>query len=419
MKIDFFQTKTLDQTRERILLHVNEMHQGGKVKTEWIGLADSLGRYVAKEIYSKENLPPFSRSTVDGYAVIVSDIQGASEGIPSFLNLKATVKMGEDAKLTLQKGECIYVPTGGMIPEGTQAMVKIEYTEKVDEEMILFYKAARTDENITYLGDDVRVNDLILEVGTRITPYHIGLLAGMGIPQVQVYGKPTFAILSTGDEIIDIHEEKVLGQIRDINGYSIAAWIVEQGGEVVWQTRIKDQMQALQDGMEHALSIADCILLSGGSSMGNSDFTSRLISDHPSGELWVHGMAVNPGKPTIVGKIYEVLVVGLPGHPVSALMNCRHLISTYFEGIFKIQRDSFWTYAKLTDHVRGSAGKETYQLVQLEMKEEQWSAKPIFSKSGIMSTLSIANGYFIIGRDCEGVEKGKMIKVFLLHEVRI
>ncbi|MDW7660837.1 MAG: molybdopterin molybdotransferase MoeA, partial [Bacillota bacterium] len=240
--MNIFNVKSLHDAKSIILSEKNTI----TLQTESVHLLESHGRIAAETLYSPVDVPAFNRSTVDGYAVKTPEVMGASERIPSILTLNKEVMMGESASTPLQTGEAIYVPTGGMLPEGADGMVMIEHTEVLDEQTLLIKKPVAYGENITYRGDDLKENDAILKTGEKISAYDMGVLAGVGIGWIKVFEKIKVAILSTGDEIIDYDQEPKSGQIRDINGYTLSGESIACGGQVVYKALIKDDFEALR-----------------------------------------------------------------------------------------------------------------------------------------------------------------------------
>lgn len=390
-----------------------------EIGIEEVNLIDAVDRITAIDCYAPVNLPEFNRSTVDGYAVICQDVMGASDSIPGFLEYASEVSMGENTELVVGKGQAIYVPTGGMVPTGADGMVMIEYVQKLDDHTLLINKTIAPGENITLVGDDLRTGDLIVSKGRKITAYDIGLLAAVGVGTIKVYKKPKFAVISTGDEIIDINETQKLGQIREVNGYALCALIRQLGGEVIWKILVKDDFDKLQKELWKAVEQADIIIMSGGSSVGTRDYTKQVIEAFEGGQVLVHGIAVKPGKPTIIGQIKTKLIFGLPGHPAAAILMFHILVRKYLYQILNRRINPFPVVATLESNVHSSPGKETYQMVELIRDGFEWKAIPLYGKSGMMSLLTKASGYIRITDEKEGLMRGAQVEVYLLQEVEI
>jgi len=415
MKHGFFNVKHMEEVEDILTRQAEEY----PLKKELIPIQEGLGRIISRDINASSDLPKFNRSTVDGFAVVCQDAYGATESIPCFLNYLGEVFMGEETDFKIHSGETVYVPTGGMVPEGTEAMVMIEYSEKLDLDTILIHKPVGIGENISYIGDDIKLNEVINKKGTKITSYDIGLFAGMGITAVEVFAKPRITIISTGDEIVEINQETTIGQVRDINGYALQALVTELGATVVSKLLIRDDFELLKEGMDSGLLNSDIIIISGGSSVGMRDYTKDLVESYDSSEVLVHGISVKPGKPTIVGAIKGKMVFGLPGHPVSALTVCKQVVGSYIKQLMFMSQNEVYIHATLANSVHGAPGRDTFQMVSLVEENEKWIAVPIHGKSGMMSLLTKASGYFKISMDKEGCNQNDIVKVYLLQEVFI
>lgn len=413
--MDFFNVLSVNEVSEMISQKAKKF----PIENEEVELLSALNRIAAKDICSPINLPAFNRSTVDGYAVFSQDVMGASEGMPSFLQCIDEVSMGEKIDVRLKRGQAVYVPTGGMIPEGADGVVMIEYIDKLDDQTILIYKPIAPGENITYIGDDLRKEECIVKQGKKISPYDIGLFAGIGLKTVNVVQKIKVAIISTGDEIVDLDAPQELGQVRDINGYALYGRILELGGEISLKTIVKDDFQMLKNTVESALAISDLVLLSGGSSVGTRDYTKAVIESFDGGQIAVHGISIKPGKPTIIGMIKNKMIFGLPGHPASALIIFNRFVKPYIEQVMRKKAPNFSIYATLASNVHASQGKDTFQMVQLIKENDNYVAIPIYAKSGMMTLLSKASGYIHITNEKEGLLMGQKVEVFLLQEVEL
>ncbi|MBS7525896.1 molybdopterin molybdotransferase MoeA [Fusibacter paucivorans] len=412
--MEFFKTLTLPQ----VLAHLTDSGITA-AHFETVSLLDALGRIAASDCLAPEDMPMFDRSTVDGYAIIGRESAGASEAIPGFFQLAGESLMGEAIEQQLQSGQAVYVPTGGMLPPGADAMVMIEFTEKMDHETLLVYKPSPPGAHISYRGDDVRKGDIVVAAGRRIDSYDIGMLAGAGYDTVCVYRKPKVAVISTGDEVRPVGEPITFGQIYDVNGYTISARLLELGCDVVEKALVSDNYEMLRETVETSLAKADIVILSGGSSVGTRDFTARVIESFEGGRLITHGIAIKPGKPTIVGKIDDKFIIGLPGHPASALIIFNAVVKPLIYQLMPHAPTPFVIEALLSENVHASPGKDTFQMVQLYREGSSWHCKPIYAKSGMMSLLATASGYIHMTNEKEGLSAGTAVDVYLLQEVRL
>ena len=288
---------------------------------EKINIMQSTGRICFEDIKAECNIPEFKRSTVDGYAVSSRDVHGASESMPSMLELKGEVFMGKTPSEDIKLGECMYVPTGGMLPECADSVVMVEYSHKLDENTILLYSSVAMGDNVIQIGEDVKNQDVVIKRGDKLRPYEIGVLASIGVSEVIVYKRPRVAIISTGDEVVPCDVKPTIGEVRDINTYLIWSLLIEDGMEPVSYGIIKDEYDDLKSTVDSAFNDCDMVLISGGSSVGKKDQTLKVISSYVDGEVLVHGIAVKPGKPTIIGKHSEKIIFGLPGTSTSMFYN--------------------------------------------------------------------------------------------------
>ena len=287
-----------------------------RMDSEHVPLDSAQGRALAEDILSCEFVPNFNRSTVDGYAVVASDVFGCSDSIPALLTLAGESKMGEHTHIQLVKGQCAYVPTGGEVPSGADAMVMLENAEDFGDGTIAIYKPSAPGANMIFRGDDVKPDEVVIPAGRRITIADVGALAAMGVADVVVRKRPQVAVFSTGDELVPADEKLSLGKIRDVNAPMLCAAIEATGAAPTFLGIIEDKEESVRDAVAGAISNYDMLILSGGTSVGIRDAMPSVISE--LGELIVHGVAAKPGKPTIFGSIENKPVFGLPGNPVAA-----------------------------------------------------------------------------------------------------
>ena len=287
-------------------------------ETEDIPIAEALGRITAVAIESPEDLPPCDRSTMDGYAVLSRDTFGASQSAPAYLNITGEIVMGEAPDIRLGSGNCIKIPTGGILPAGADAVMMYEHTVPVDEHMIEIVKDVGSGGNVIRKGDDIRFGDLAIGAHTRLRSQDLGLLAGLGITTVSVFQKIKVGIISTGDEIIEHTQPLAPGKTRNINSITIGASVRQLGALVHDYGIVSDHENSFFSTVEQAVSETDIVLFSGGSSVGMRDLGEQAIARLGAPGVLVHGVALKPGKPVIIGYCRKTPIFGLPGHPVSA-----------------------------------------------------------------------------------------------------
>lgn len=381
-------------------------------------IEESYGRILSRDIISPEDLPDFSRSTVDGFAVSASDTFGATESMPSYLNIKYEILMGERPDFELKKGEIARIATGGMLPEGADAVIMLEHVQQIDGKTIEVLKPVAPGENVIQVGEDVKRGECILKKGHRLRPQDIGALAGLGIVDLWAYEKPKVSIISTGDEIVPPGIKPRCGQVRDINSYNLAGLILDAGTIPIFKGIFNDEYNILRDVVEKSLKDSDMVLISGGSSVGTKDITAQVINDLGSPGVLFHGVSLKPGKPTIGGIIKGVPVFGLPGHP-AAITVCfgifirpvLKVLSGLDENRFRIEKKII--SARIAKNISSSPGREEHIGVTLEEREGEIWAVPLLGKSGLITTLIKADGTAVIPLRKLGVEEGEIVEVRL------
>ena len=376
---------------------------------ELVALVDAMGRVLAEDIAATEYVPDFDRSTVDGYAVRARDTFGCTDAIPAILPVQGEVLMGEGAEFELKPEECVAVPTGGAVPKGADSVVMIEFTEDYGDGTIGVSKSTAPGQNMIFRGDDVYPGKVILQKGRVLSSQDIGALAAIGRVQVPVVKKLTVGVISTGDELVPPEETPRAGQVRDVNSPMLEAMLGAFGVKVINYGIVIDNEALLSEKVHKAVSECDAVLLSGGSSVGVKDAACRIIES--MGSLLLHGIAIKPGKPTILGKTGVKPLVGLPGHPVAAYFITKLFVLPLLSRLMGRKQENYTTTAVLTENVGANHGRAQYQCCRLERKEGKLYASPIRGKSGLITTLAGAEGYFCIDRDCEGLPKDAEIQV--------
>ena len=374
--------------------------------TERLPLGDSCGRILSEDVISDENVPAFDRSTMDGYAVIASDTFGAGAALPAMLKLRGEIVMGADTDITLFPGECVYVPTGGMLPAGANAVVPVEYTEPAGD-LCLCCVPVSPRQNVTKAGDDVSTGQAVLRAGTVLSPAAVGVLAAMGVTEVPVFRRPKAGVISTGNELVDIGRSPLPGQVRDVNSALLGALCGSYGCRYTSYGIIPDIKNDFAAAVLAAAKENDVVLLSGGSSAGKADLTAEIVSEF--GKLYCHGIAVKPGKPTVLGAIGNTPVFGLPGHPAACWFMTELLVRRYISRLLCKTERAHTVKARLAEHVSSNHGREELIPVRLE----NGSAVPVYAKSGVISQLSAAEGYIIVQRESEGLQKDETVEVYL------
>ena len=377
--------------------------------TELVCLTGAMGRVLAEDIAATEYVPDFDRSTVDGFAVRARDTFGCTDSIPAILPLQGEVLMGEGAEFELNPEECVAVPTGGAQPKGADSVVMVEYTEDYGDGTIGISKSAAPGQNMIFRGDDVFPGKVILQKGRVLSSQDIGALAAIGRVQVPVAKKLIVGVISTGDELVPPEVVPGPGQVRDVNSPMLEAMLSAFGVQVINYGIVVDNEALLSEKVHKAVSECDAVLLSGGSSVGVKDAACRIIES--MGSLLLHGIAIKPGKPTILGKTGSKPLVGLPGHPVAAYFITKLFVLPLLSRLMGRKQESYTTTAKVTESIGANHGRAQYQCCRLERKDGELYAYPIRGKSGLITTLAGADGYFCIDRDCEGLPRYAEIQV--------
>lgn len=399
---EFLKVLTYQDARQMIIDHFPSR------EIEYIPLEMCRQRVLALDMTSPEDIPAFARSTVDGYAVRAEDTFGSSESLQGMMDCINEVRMGEEPLFEIGSSQCAWIPTGGMLPTGSNAAVMVEYTEKLGRDTILVSRPVAPGENVMQKGEDISQGKTIFRKGRILKAQEIGLLASLGIDRVPVFKPYNIGILSTGDEIITLEQVPAIGQVRDVNSYSLAAALESCGAIPRRYPLVDDNFVSLQKAVNTALKENDILIMSGGSSVGVADYSVEVMLSFPDSEMLFHGIAVKPGKPTIGVRVGEKLIIGLPGHPVSALMVFYILCAPVISSASVRQVD-----ARMTLNVASQPGRDDFIPVKLLEDNEGWQAQPLLGKSGLMSIIAQADGYVHIAYQKQGIKVGETVMVNL------
>ena len=381
-------------------------------------IEESYGRIISKDVISPEDLPNFSRSTVDGFAVSAADTFGSTEGMPAYLNIGYEIVMGEEPDFELKKGEVAKIATGGMLPKNADAVVMLEHTQNIDENMIEVVKPVAPGENVIQTGEDTKKGEVILRKGHKLRPQDIGVLAGLGITAIWVYEKPRCSILSTGDEIVPPDKPIKPGQVRDINSYNLAGLIYNEGAVPLLKGIFKDEYTTIKNVMQKSLEDSDMVLITGGSSVGTKDVTAQVINDIGKPGVLFHGVSLKPGKPLIGGIVNGIPIFGLPGHPAAVTVCFELFIKPVLKRLSGLSKERFdkkkgTIKARITKNISSSPGREEHISVYLEERNGEIWAIPILGKSGLITTQIKADGMAVIPLRKLGVQEGEIVEVRL------
>jgi len=379
---------------------------------EAVDLTSALGRVLAEDVSAADDLPHFDRSVMDGYAVKASDTFGCSESQPAYLTCRGTVEMGLPAVRALSRGLTLRISTGGMMPPESDAVVMWEYTRE-EGDLVEVFRPAAPGENVARRGEDVRAGDKILKAGRLLRPQDVGLLSALGCGEVPVRRRPRVAVISTGDELVEPSEIPGPGRIRNVNQYSLGAWITRCGGDPLLLGLVGDDLEAIMARVAQGLERADLVLISGGSSAGTRDLTREVVASAGEPGLLHHGLASRPGKPTVVGASGSRPIFGLPGHPVSAMVIFLVLVRPVLNLLRGLGagEGTFGVPARLSDNLPSQAGREDFYQVRLLRGKDGLTAEPVFRKSGLVTAMVRGDGMVRVPPECEGLEAGEEVEV--------
>lgn len=419
---EFLRLLPPDEARRLLLANMGF----SELAAELIDSAAALGRVTAEAILAPHPLPEFPRSTVDGYAVHSGDTFGATDSLPAYLNMIGEIAMGRAAGLSIGRGECALIHTGGMLPEGADAVVMVENTQiarpagdRTGRSEVEVLRAVAEGENTISVGEDVEAGSEVIPRGRRIRPAEVGGLMALGVTRVRVATKPHIALLSSGDEVVEPAIRPAPGQVRDINSYALGALIERYGGLPVRYGILPDDKHMLAEAAAKALVECDAVIITAGSSASTRDMTAEVIDSLGEPGVLVHGVNTRPGKPTILGVCGGKAVIGLPGNPVSALVNGYLFVAPVIEKLLQARPEPrpSSVLARLSVNLASQAGREDWWPVRLVASDKPGAdalAEPIFGKSNLIFTLVAADGLIRIAPDATGLSAGDLVEVFPL-----
>jgi molybdopterin molybdotransferase len=379
---------------------------------ESVGLDHALGRVAAERLSSPHALPGFARATVDGFAVRAADTYGASEGLPSYLDVAGEVRMGEQPEVEVRPGAAVAIATGAPLPPGADAVVKVEHTQAATPELLEILRAATPGEGMVRADEDAAAGAGLVPAGRPLRAQDLGMLAAAGLVEVPVHARPRVTIVSTGDELVPADSPSLAtGKVRDATAPALAALVRVAGGEPHFAGIVPDDREALVGTLRAALPESDVVVVSAGSSVGARDETAAAIASLGEPGVWCHGLALRPGKPTLLADCGGVPVIGLPGNPRSALVVFRLI------GIPIVRQVGGCTdpppepsvRARLERDLPSAAGR--LDVVQVRLKDGE--AVPLFGSSSLLSILTAADGYVIVPEAATGLPAGSEVEVTL------
>jgi molybdopterin molybdotransferase len=375
-------------------------------RTESVDVDSAVGRVLAEDILADQSVPPFDRAAMDGYAVIAEDTFGADER-EVLLEVDGVIHAGEVSAISVTRGHCIQIATGSPKPDGADAVVMVEFTEK-KKKTVLITKPVYPGANISKLGEDIKKGDVVLKKGTFLTPAKIGTLSALGRTKTEVYQKPRVSVIATGTEIVQPGQPLKPGQIYDVNSFTLKA-ILEKNGAVVQRLpTITDDPKLLRSGIEQALE-SDVLVLSGGSSVGERDLLAGILED--MGQVLFHGVQIKPGKPTLFGLINGKPIFGMPGFPTSCLSNAHIFLVPAIRRMARLPSGAERTVtARMGKRIVSSSGRKQFLTVRLE----NGVAHPAFKHSGAITSMAQADGYIMLPVNLDVIEEGQEVEVVIL-----
>jgi len=387
-----------------------------RTAVEDVGLAEALHRVPAVDVRAPAAMPGFARSTVDGYAVRAADTYGASEGLPSYIDLAGAVRMGAAPTAVVSHGKCVAIPTGAALPEGADAVVMVEFTAETMPGTIEVTRPVAPGSGLVRADEDAAAGDVLIRSGRPLRAPHLGLLAAAGVTAVAVHARPRVAIVSTGDEVVPPETTTLaVGQVRDATASALAGLIRDAGGEAVQVGIVPDDRATLEATLRTALAGSDLVVVSAGSSVGARDETAGAVA--ALGDIWCHGLAVKPGKPTLLAECGPtpeggtVPLLGLPGNPLSALVVFRLV------GVPLVWRLAGCELPPPEPMVRARLGRDlasaTGRLDVVQVAVRDGVAEPLFGPSALLSVLARADGYLVVPEPATGLDGGTEVEVIL------
>lgn len=377
-------------------------------RTERLGIEESSTRVLAEEIVADEDVPPFDRAAMDGYAVKAEDTYGASDYNPRNLKLTSVLHAGESTSTRVSEGECIRIATGCPVPPGADAVVMVEFTEETEGNVSVF-RAVHPGANISPRGEDIEKGEVILRKGELLTPAKVGVLAALGQRSVLVYEKPRVAVIPTGTEVVDLGSELEEGQIYDVNSYTLTSVLAENGGAVTKSPIVPDSFEQVKSAIMRFLDY-DLIIFSGGSSVGEKDLLVKVVEE--SGKVLFHGVQIKPGKPTLLGLVKGKPVFGMPGYPTSCLSNAYVFLVPAIRKMARLpEKKSITVKAKMGKRIVSASGREQF----LPVKITDGRAHPVFKRSGDITSMAKADGYIILPVNLDVIEEGEEVTVTLFE----
>ena len=414
MGVEFLKIKESEEAKEIIQEKFDELYSP---QSEIIDIADSYERITFSDIKSRIDFPPFDRSLKDGFAINAEDSYGVNEENPKRLKVIDFLEAGSFTDKTVEPGTTVEISTGAPVPDGANAVVMVEFANRESDnpdlasDEVEILTSVTPSQDIVKKGSDVQAGQVILEKNKLLNPPKIGVIAAQGIDTVEVYKKPVVGVISTGNELLTNQEEIKPGKIYDVNSEMIKAGVESCGAEGRTLGIVKDVYDDLKAKITESLKECDILLCSGGTSAGVGDNIRQILDE--IGTVYIHGITVQPGKPTILGVVDGKIVIGLPGNPVSAIVIFNVFVAPSIKKLagFVDEQPHKTIKGKLARRIHSPIGRMQYQLVRVE----DGIVYPIFKDSGAIFSLASAAGYTKVSKQTEMVEEGEEVEVTLFN----
>jgi putative molybdopterin biosynthesis protein len=404
---------SLDEAKRMLL----DKFSSDPLGVERVPLSQAYDRVLAEDVVASIDVPPFDRSTVDGYAVRALDTFGADEDMAKTLRFCGSTSVGEPPRVVVERGTTVETVTGAPLPKGADAAVMLEHTSRKDD-TVFVYRPVSLGENVMRASSDIKKGEILLESGRRLTPREVGVLAAVGSTEVTVYKRPRVAVLSTGAEIMELGRPLSPGKVYDINAYALSAAVLECGGEPINLGIVPDERDRLKQVLERALGSADVVITSGGVSVGPKDIVPEVVNSLGEPGVLVSGVAVKPGKPVTIALIKGKPIFSLPGHPTSSLLMFHLIVRPVISSMTGRPEDSpIFLKARTATKLFSARGRRTFVMVKLIRDEAgELLASPVpLGLSGAITTLAKAEGFIEIHETQQFIDAGEEVTVHLFQ----
>jgi len=403
----------VDQARQYIRTYLSPLSE-----TESIALLDALGRILARDILSPHNVPNHDNSAMDGYAFNAADIEPGDADTQTALTIIGTAFAGTPYTGKIEAGQCVRIMTGGVMPQGADTVIAQERTS-VKDGTVRFTEKLASGTNVRYAGEDLQAGQVVLKTGHRIRPVDLGLIASLGIGQVDVFRRLKVAFFSTGDELVSIGTELASGQLYDSNRYSLFGMLARMGVEVIDLGIVRDDPAALERALVEASSKADVILTSGGVSVGEADFMKQLLEK--LGQVLFWKIAMKPGRPLAYGKVGNAHYFGLPGNPVAVMVTFYQFVREALLVLMGQPAPAALPLFKVTctAPIKKLKGRTEFQRgILYQADNGDWEVKPTGHQgSGVLSSMSLANCFIVLDETVGNLDAGSTVNVQIMDGI--